>query len=460
MKVIICGGGQVGYNIADYLSREKNDVTVIDPDPQRIAAINNSMDANGIIGFPSHPDTLKEAGLADADVIIAVTDVDEVNMIACQVAHSLFGVPKKIARIQTTNYLDPTWANLFARAHMPIDVIISPETEVAEAILRRVKVPGTSDIIPMVDGEVFLVGVHCEANCPIVNTPLRQLRTLFPDINAQILAIIRGKERILVHQDNQFLVGDEVYFLVKQDHLQRALTAFGHEEPAAHNIIIFGGGNIGMALAKRIKAELKKTNIKVIELKTEQAEFVSEKLPDVIVLNGNGLDKDILEEANITGTETFISVSNDDENNILASLLAKQYGCNRTIALINKKMYADLTSFMGIDALVSPRTITVSKILQHIRKGRIRGAYNIYDGFAEVIEAEVSATASITNKTIMELNLPDTIRIGGIWRDNDFIIPKGDTLVLEKDIIIVIAAQENAHKVEKLFSVNIDILGI
>lgn len=460
MKVVICGAGQIGYNLTSYLSREDNDITVIDSDPALVAKVNDTLDANGIVGFPSHPNVLQDAGIADADMIIAVTEVDEVNMVACQVAHSLFGVPKKIARIRSTNFLDPSWSNLFARAHMPIDVIISPETETAEAVLRRVKVPGTSDIIPLIGGKMFLVGVHCEYNCPIVNTPLRQLRSLFPDLKAQILAIIRGKERLIVDQDNQMLVGDEVYYLVHEDQLYRSLSVFGHEEPEARHIIIFGGGNIGLALANRIHKEIKGTDVKIIELSETRARELSAQLEGVMVLQGDGLSKDVLEEANVANTETFIAVSNDDESNILASLLAKQYGCQRTMALINKHMYTDLTSFLGIDAVISPRTITVSKMLQYIRRGRIKGVHNIHDDFAEVIEAEVSASSSIVNKSLKDLKLPGTVRIGAVWRDEDMIIPTGDLIIQEKDVVVLISCQEYARKVEKLFSVEIDLFDL
>lgn len=457
MKVIICGAGQVGYNITSYLSREDNDITVIDQNPLAIARVNDTLDANGIVGFPSHPNVMEEAGIADADMIIAVTDVDEINMVACQVAHSLFGVPKKIARIRSTNYLDPSWSNLFARAHLPIDVIISPETEVAEAILRRVKVPGTSDVIPLNNKNIFLVGVHCEHNCPIVNTPLNQLRALFPDLKAQILAIIRGKERLIVNQNDQMLVGDEVYFLVHKDHLYRSLSVFGHEESEAHNIVIFGGGNIGMELGRIINEQIKGTDLKIIEVSEKRAHYLSENLKNIMIINGDGLNKDILEEANIGSAETFIAVSNDDENNILATLLANQYGCQRTMALINKEMYTDLTTFLGIDAVISPRAITVSKMLQYIRRGRIKAVHNIYDGFAEVIEAEVSSSSDLINKRIHDLKLPSTVKIGAIWREDDMIIPDSEVTIKENDIVIVISSQEHAGYVEKLFSVSIDL---
>lgn len=460
MKVVICGAGQVGYNIAAYLSRENNDITVIDPEPQRIARINDNLEANGIVGFPSHPDRLKEAGIADADMIIAVTDVDEINMVACQVAHSLFGVPKKIARIQTTNYLDPSWSNLFARAHMPIDVIISPEEEVAEAILRRVKVPGTSDVISLIDGQLLLVGVHCEENCPVVNTPLKQLRTLFPDVQAQIMAIIRGDERIIVNKDNQMLVGDEVYFIVHADQLYRALAIFGHEEPKARHIVILGGGNIGTALANRMQQELMGTNIKIIEIEQERAELISERLKDVMILRGDGLSKEILKEANIDNAEAFIAVSNDDENNILASLLAKQYGAQRTMTLINKAVYTNLTGYLGIDAVISPRSITVSRMLRHIRRGKIKGVYNIYDGFAEVVEAEVASSSIICDKAIRDLDLPMTVRVSGIWREDELFTPHADFYIREGDRVILISCQEQAKRVEELFSNNINIIDL
>jgi len=457
MRVIICGAGQVGYNIAEYLAREENDVTVVDLRRELIARINDELDVNAIYGHASNPDVLKAAGANDADMIVAVTQSDEVNMVACQIGHSLFGIPKKIARVREQAYLQPEWSNLFSRAHMPIDVIISPEVIVAKDIYQRLAVPGTTFVNIVADGLAHMVGVVCEEDCPVINTPLSQLHNLFPDLSFQVLAILRKNKPIIPDDTDQLEVGDEVYFIVDTKHLKRVMTAFGHEETEAGKIIIAGGGSIGLTLANLIRQRSKSIQIKVIEQNKERAEYLSEQLEDLIILNGSSLDKDILEEASIENAETLVAVTNDDESNILGSLLAKQYGCERAITLVNNEAYYPLVGPLGVDAMVSPRSIIVANIMQHVRRGRIKGLYNIRDGFAEVIEAEVSETSSIVNTTIEELNLPHEIIVGGIIRDGEFIMPELTFTVRAGDDIIILASRAQAQNVEKMFSVQVDL---
>ncbi|NCC22245.1 MAG: Trk system potassium transporter TrkA [Alphaproteobacteria bacterium] len=458
MRVIICGAGQVGYNIAAYLSREDNDVTIIDVNPLIIAQINDDLDVNGIVGHGSSPDVLDQAGASDADIIIAVTHSDEINMVACQVAHSLFNVPKKIARVRDQHYLDPAWSNLFSRQHMPIDVIVSPEIEVARAISQRLSVPGTTNVIPLADGKVHFAGVTCNEKCPVVNTPLRQLTNLFPDLNVEVVAMVRGTQALLPDSDDQILIGDEVFFCVDTRHLRRALVAFGHEEKEARRLVIVGGGNIGYELVSLLVREQKDLRIKVIERDEDRAVYLSEQLERVVVLHGDGLDRDILEEADIEHAETLIAVTDDDEANILGSILAKQYGCERVITLVNKNVYMPLINHLGIDAVVSPRAITVSTIMQNVRRGRIKALHNIRDGFAEVIEAEASDTSTIVNTPIEELDLPQQIIIGAIVRKDLVIIPRPDTVIRAGDRVIILATQGQARRIERMFSVQVDLM--
>ncbi len=457
MRVIICGAGQVGYSIARYLSREANDVSVIDSDARLINEINDELDVHGIHGYASHPATLEYAGAPDADMIIAVTHFDEVNMIACQVAHSLFGIPKKIARIREQNYLGPAWSNLFSRAHMPIDVIISPEQSVAEAIDQRLMTPGTTMVLPLADRAVYVVGVLCGENCPAVNTPLRQLSTLFPNLNLSIVAIERGLETIIPGADDQIYVGDEVFFCVDAAHVKRAIEAFGHEEQKARNVVIAGGGNIGLSLAERLIHKHKGLSVKLIEKNEARAREISEMMEEVIVLHGDTLDKDLLREIDIAHVETLIAVTNDDEANILGSVLAKQHGCGRVITLVNNPAYPSLTGPLEIDATVSPRATTISMIMRHVRRGRIKAVYNLHDGIAEIIEAEVSETAELANKKIANITFPEDVRIGAIVRGSDVIMPRGETIIRPNDHMIVLASQGSVHDVEKLFCVQVDL---
>ncbi len=265
MKVIICGAGQVGFNIAHYLSSEGNDVTVVDQRPELIRKLSNTLDVQTIVGHASHPQVLEQAGAEAADMLIAVTQSDEVNMIACQVGHSLFGVPTKIARVRSQSYLEPIWANLFNHDHLPIDVIISPEIEVARAISRRLEVPGAIDVIPLADNKVRLIGVRCQDDCPLINTPLWQLTVLFPDLNIVIIGIIRDGKAIVPTSDDQMLSGDEVYFVTDARHIKRSMAAFGFEEQEARRLLIFGGGHIGLFLAQQVEKEHPTVSIKIIE---------------------------------------------------------------------------------------------------------------------------------------------------------------------------------------------------
>jgi len=457
MRFIICGAGQVGFNIAAYLAGEENDVTVVDQDPTLIAKINNDLDVNGIVGHASNPDTLSAAGANGADMIIAVTQSDEVNMVACQIGHSLFGIPKKIARIRQQAYLQPAWANLFSRSHMPIDVIISPEVIIAEDIYQRLSVPGTTYVKEIADQKAYLIGVICEEDCPVINTPLNQLTNLFPDLSFRVLAILRNNKPLIPDETDQLEVGDEVFFIVDKQHLKRTMTAFGHVEDEARRIIIAGGGNIGLRLAELLKENDKKINLKIIEQNCDRSKHLSENLKNTVILNGSMLERNILDEASIESTETLVAVTNDDESNILGSLLAKQYGCGRVITLVNNTVYSPLVGPLGVDAMVSPRSMIVARIMQHVRRGRVKGLHNLRDGFAEVIEAEVSDSASIVNATIAELNLPHEVLVGAVIHNDEMIMPDENYTIRAGDTVIILASRAQAQNVEKMFSVQVDL---
>lgn len=456
MKVIVCGAGQVGFNIARFLANEQNDVTVIDQSEELIRKIGESLDIKGITGFASHPDVLDAAGAADTDMLIAVTASDEVNMVACQVCHSLFNVPTKIARIRHQGYLKSMWGDLFSRESLPIDVIISPEIEVARAICRRLQVPGASDVIPFADGRVHLIGVKCGDNCPIVNTPLDQLTELFPDLTVRVVAIVRENRIIAATRRDQIMPGDEVYFIADRDHVRRTMPIFGHEESEARRIVIIGGGNIGVFLARELSKSEHSLNLKIIEANKSRAEQIADGLGDVMVLNGDALDPEILLEANIGNTETVVSVSNDDQVNILSALLAKRNGCGRAVALINNATFTPLIASLGIDVTVNPRETTASRILQQVRRGRIRSVYSIREGAAEVIEADALETSPLVGQSLREANLPHGIVVGAIMRGDEVIAPTGDTVIKAGDRVVIFALADYVRKVEKLFSVRLE----
>ncbi|MBF0168137.1 MAG: Trk system potassium transporter TrkA [Alphaproteobacteria bacterium] len=456
MKVIICGAGQVGSNIARYLATEGNEVTVIDQRPDLVRKISDSLDVQAILGHASHPDVLDQAGAGDAEMIIAVTAADEVNMIACQVAHSLFNVPTKIARVRHQGYLHPMWANLFSREHLPIDVIISPEIEVARAVIRRLQVPGAMDVIPLANDKVRLIGVRCTDNTPLVNTPIRQLTKLFPDLNLVIVGIVRQDKAMVPTPEDQMLPGDEVYFVIDKEHTERGMVAFGHEEQEARRICILGGGNIGLFLAQQIEDKHLGMKVRLIENDRDRAEFVSKSLDHAVVLHGDALDPDMLKEAAVEMAETVVAVTNDDETNILAALLAKRYGAKRTMALINKTSYHPLVGPLGIDVVISPRAITVSNILQHVRKGRIHAVHSLHEGFGELIEADALETSPLVGKPLKDIKLPHGVLIGAVVRGGSVISPRGSTVMQAKDRIILFAAASAVKKVEKMFSVRLE----
>ncbi len=456
MKVVVCGAGQVGYSIARYLANENNDVTVIDQRHELVRKIGDSLDVKALEGFASHPDMLEQAGAADADMVIAVTRADEVNMVACQVCHSMFKVPTKIARVRHQSYLNPAWRDLFSRDNMPIDVIISPEIEVARAVIRRLQAPGAIDMIPFADDKVRVVGVRCTAECPVINTPLRQLTELFPDLSIFVVGIIRGDTMIVPGGDEQMLPGDDVYFTTDTNHMERALSAFGHEEKEARRIIAVGGGNIGLFIAREIEQHYPGVNLKVIEVDQARADLVADQLSRGVVIKGSALDHEILEEANAATAETIVAVSNDDEVNILSSLLAKRYGTRRAVTLINNASYGPLVGSLGIDVVVSPRDVTVSTILQHVRRGRIRAVHSIREGLAELIEAEALETSPMVGTPLREIKLPAGIIVGAIVRADSVIMPRGDSVVRANDRVIILAAGGLVRKVEKMFSVRLD----
>ncbi len=456
MKVIICGAGQVGFGIAERLAAEQNDVTVIDSSPVLVQTITESLDVKGIVGHGSHPDIIQRAGGEDADMIIAVTFTDEVNMMACQVAHSLFNIPTKIARVRAQSYLQTMWSNLFSRDNLPIDVIISPEMAVSEMVLRRLSLPGAFETINFIDDKVIVMGITCEEDCPVVNTPLEQLTELFPDLDAVVVGISRDGRLFVPHSADQMLVGDDVFLVAERSQAERTLGIFGHEEKQARRIIIAGGGNVGYYVASKLEAHQSRTQVKLIEFNRDRAVYIADRLRKAVVLNGNALEAELLREAGADETEAFVALTNDDKVNILSALMAKQEGAGAVLSLVNNSDYNPMLRSLGIDAYISPRATTISAILQHVRRGRIRGVHSIQNGQAEVLEAEALETATLVGKTLREADLPDGMRIGAIVRDGTVVIPDGDVEFKPHDRIVIFALAEQVREVEHMFRVSLE----
>ena len=453
MKSIICGAGEVGKSIAEKLSKEGIDVTVIDESKEHLKKISETLDVKTILGVSSLPSIMSSAGAKDCDILIAVTRSDENNMISCQIGYSLFKIPTKIARIRQQDYLKGEWMSLYNKENLPIDAIISPENEVAKAIYRRLHAPGAIDMYELAKNKLKLVGLKCKQNCPILNISIKELSLKFENILSNILVVMRGDNKFVVDHDTTLNVNDIVYFVVDNDNFVEAMRVFGHEETEAQKIVIIGGGNIGFSLAKKIEDEDKKTSTKLIEFSKKRSEFIASNLKSVTVINGDGLENEILEEVDISEAGNFIAVTDDDEVNILSSLLAKRAGAKSCMTLINNSSYSSLLNNIGIDITIDPKLITISKILEKVRSGRIMSDYTIGDGFGEVIEAEILPNSAFANKKLIDMELPKTIRVGAILRNKKIIIPKEETIFEENDDVVFFSETGSIKKLEKLLSI-------
>lgn len=454
MKTIICGAGEVGYSIADKLTNENFEVTVIDESQESLNKISENLDVKVIKGVPSLPSVLIKAGAKDCEIIIAVTKSDEMNMITCQIGYSLFNIPKKIARIRQQDYLKGEWESLYTKNNLPIDAIISPEEEVAKALHRRLISPGTIDMVELSEKRLKLIGFKCEKNFSHLGLSVRELSEKFPNYLANILFIFRKDKKFVVNSSTIIEPDDLIYMVVETDNLSDVLREFGHEELQAKKVVIIGGGNIGFSLAQFIESSNSNISTELIEVNKSRAEFLASNLNRVNITHGDGLDNQILEEVNISEAGYCIAVTEDDEVNILSSLLAKRAGANQCMTLINNSTYSSLLTSIGVDITIDPKIITISKILEKVRSGRIRSDYSIGEGFGEVIEAEVISNSPLCNKNIKDISLPKGIRVGSIFRNDKIIIPNSQTIFNENDDVVFFSETNCIKKLEQILSIN------
>ena len=455
MNIIICGAGRVGYTISKILTKQNHSVTVIDQSSEDIQKINENLDIKAIVGKATSPSILEKADTNDADMIIAVTRNDEINMLICQIASTLFNVPKKIARIRSQEYLNPKFSSLFSKENLPIDFIISPELEIAKSIQRKLEAPGALDNIPFAENKIRLLEILVEKNCSLINTKLNEITKKYPNLNANILGVIRDQKFIFLKKNDVMKINDKAYVIINSSQLKETLSAFGHNEKISTKILIIGGGNIGFNLAKNLENTIDDVRIKIIEKDKDRAELIANELNNTIVINGNGLDEDILEEANLPEVETVSALTNDDEDNLMSSVMVEKFSQNkRTMALINKPNYSLLQSSLKIDDLIDPRMDTVSTILKHVHKGTIETAYTILDGEYEVIEAEIIETSELINKDLKNANLPDEIRIGAILRKDKILIPRSDSKFEKGDTVVFLTKSEQIPLVENMFRIS------
>ena len=452
MNIIICGAGRVGFTIAKLLTEQNHSITVIDQSSEDIQKINDSLDIKAIVGKATLPSILEKANTGEADMIIAVTKNDEINMMICQIAYSLFKVPKKIARIRSQDYLNPKFSKLYNRENLPIDVIISPELEIAKSIQRKLEAPGALDNVPFAENKIKLLEILIEENCPIVDNKLNELTKKFPKLNANILGVIRDEKFIFLKKNDVMKINDKAYVTINSSQMKETLSAFGHNEKISNKILIIGGGNVGFNLAKNIEQSFEDVRLKLIEKDKSRAELIANTLNNTIVINGNGLDEDILAEVNLDDVETVIALTNDDEDNLMVCVLVEKFSKDkRTMALINKPNYSLLQSSLKIDDLIDPRMTTVSSILKHVHKGTIENAYTILNGDYEVIEAEIIETSELINKELKNSDLPDEIRIGAVLRKNEIIIPRSNYIFQKEDVVVLLTKKDQLPIVENLF---------
>ena len=451
MKVIICGAGRVGSGIAQHLVKGGGDVTVVDRDPELIRNLNQTQDVRALEGHGAHPSVLEEAGARNADILIAVTSSDEVNMVICQIAYSLFKIPQKIARIRDPKYMSAEWGALFRREDIPVDKIILPEKEVAEMVLRRLSIPGAYDSAEFGGGQQQFLAMHLHEDCPVLNTPLNQLTELFSGLKALVVGIKREGKVFIPPSDGEMLAGDNVFLVTDKEDTIRTMTIFGHEEKQAGRVVIVGGGNVGRYVAQHLeKAPLKKS-VFVIEENEARANKLAEEVKTATVIKGSGLDSDRLREVGIGTSDMLLCLTNDDQINILTAMLGLSERCERVLCIINDKDFLPLTAQIGLDTAINPRATTISSVLSYMRGGNIHNVHTVEDDQAEVFEGVIDEKSNLLKQKIRDLDLPDTLRIGAINRKGETIMPRGNTTLRIGDRVIVFALSEATSEIENLF---------
>ena len=461
MNIIICGAGRVGFTIAKILSEQGHSITIIDQSSEDIQKIDDLLDVKSIVGKGTYPSILEKANASEADMIIAVTRNDEINMLICQIAFSIFNVQKKIARIRSQDYLNPKFIRVYNKENLPIDVIISPEIEIAKSIQRKLEAPGALDNVPFADNKIRLLEILINDKCPIINIKLNDLTKKFPKLDANIMGVVRDDKFIILKKTDKIIKGDKAYVVINASQMKETLIAFGHNEKISNKILIIGGGNIGFNLAKNLEESFDSARVKIIEKNKERAEFIASELNNTIVINGDALDEEVLMEANLEEVQTVLALTNDDEDNLMVSVLVEKFTNDksdinekRTMALINKPNYALLQSSLKIDDFIDPRMNTVSSILKHVHKGTVENAYSILNGEYEVIEAEIIESSELVNKELKNANLPDEIRIGAVLREKEVIIPRSNFIFKKEDIIVLLAKKDFLHVVENMFRIS------
>jgi trk system potassium uptake protein TrkA len=454
MKIIILGAGQVGASVAANLASEANDITVVDEDAATLQELQGRLDIRTVKGHASHPETLAQAGADDADMIIAVTNSDETNMIACQVAYTLFHTPTKIARVRSVEYLNHM--RLFAQEALPVDVLISPEQLVTDYIQRLIENPGALQVLDFAGGKVQLVAVHAFYGGPLVGHELRDLKEHMPGIDARVASIFRQGKPIAPEGDTIIEADDEVFFIAAHKHIRAVMGELRKMDRAVKRVMLAGGGNIGMRLASAIESRYQ---VKIIERQEDRARMLSETLDKSIVLLGDAADEELLLEENIENTDVFCALTNDEEANILSAMLAKRLGARKVMSLINRASYVNLVQSGTIDVAISPQQATIGSLLTHVRRGDVVMVHSLRRGAAEAIEAVAHgdrASSKVVGRSIDEIKLPKGTTIGAVVRGEEVIIAHHDTVIETDDhVILFLADKKCIQEVERLFQVGV-----
>ncbi len=455
MKIIILGAGQVGGTLAENLAGEENDITIIDSDADRLRDLQNKLDIRIIQGKASYPAVLRQAGCEDADMVIAVTNSDEVNMVACQVAHALFNTPSKIARVRSAAYLSRK--GLFRNERgFDIDVLISPEQVVTNHIRRLIEYPGALQVLDFAGGLVQLVAVKAHQGGPLVGQELATLRQHIPNIDTRVAAIYRQNKALLPKGHTVIAEGDEVFFIAARKNIRAVMSEMRRVDHSYKRIMIAGGGNIGERLAESLEKEYR---VKLIEFSHARCAELAEKLERTVVLNGTATDKNLLLEESIEETDIFCAVTNDDEVNIMSSMLAKRLGAGKVMTLINNAAYVDLVQGGEVDIAFSPQLATIGSLLTHVRRGQVKNVHSLRRGAAEAIEAVAvgdEKSSKLVGKSIEEIHLPEGVTIGALVRDKEVLIAHDDLVIQPDDqVILFLIDKRKIREVEQLFAVGI-----
>jgi trk system potassium uptake protein TrkA len=457
VKIIILGAGQVGTSVATNLVSEANDITVVDQNPDLLKELQDRLDLRTVIGHGAHPDVLLRAGAEDADMILAVTNSDETNMVACQVAYTLFHTPTKIARVRSQGFLDHP--KLFGADALPIDVPISPEQLVTEYILRLIENPGTLQVLDFAEGRVRLVAVRAYYGGPLVGHELRTLYDHMPRVDARVAAIYRHDRAIQPEGDTVIEADDEVFFVAAPIHIRSVMSELRRLEKPYKRLIFAGGGNIGTRLARATERDYR---VKVIERRLPRCKHIAETLERTIVLHGDAADEELLLEENVESTDVFCAVTNDDEDNILSAMLAKRLGARKVMALINRPAYVNLVQSGAIDIAISPQQATIGSLLKHVRRGDVVVVHSLRRGAAEAIEAIAHGdhvSSKVVGRAIEDIRLPRGASIGAIVRGEEVIIAHHDTVIAPEDhVILFLQDKSRVPEVERLFQVAVTFL--